>query len=196
VRLFVQLRGRAAVPAPDGRGPRLGALSNAGFECVAIADNLGDFTLADFSPATVAALGEVLKRARIAEIVSVHNPMDLTPIVGDADYEEITRLILADEGVDAGLVGCVPMTQALNTLVRGEGHPEDLTREDSIGNRFVRLHRATTKPWVTVVDAGRIYDPMALLLEQGGVPTFRNADRALRLFNRWAAAVAPGTRGE
>ena len=164
--------------------------SNAGFECVAIADNLGAFTLADFSPATTAALGEVLKRARIAEIVSVHDPMDLTPIVGDADYEEIARLVLADEVVDAGLVGCVPMTMALNTLTKSEAHGEDLTREDSIANRLVRLYRATTKPWVAVVDAGHIYDPMAALLESGGVPTFRTADRALRLFDRWAAAVS------
>jgi acyl-CoA synthetase (NDP forming) len=184
VRLFVALGGRR----PAGR--RLGALSNAGFECVAIADNLGAFTLADFSAATATALGEVLKRARIAEIVSVHDPMDLTPIVGDADYEEITRRMLADEGVDAGLVGCVPMTMALNTLVKGDAHGEDLTREDSIANRLVRLYHATTKPWVAVVDAGHIYDPMAALLESGGVPTFRTADRALRLFNRWAAAVA------
>ena len=184
VRLFVALGQRR----PAGR--RLGALSNAGFECVAIADNLGAFTLADFSPATTEALGEVLKRARIAEIVSVHDPMDLTPIVGDADYEEIARLVLADEVVDAGLVGCVPMTMALNTLTKSEAHGEDLTREDSIANRLVRLYRATTKPWVAVVDAGHIYDPMAALLESGGVPTFRTADRALRLFDRWAAAVS------
>jgi hypothetical protein len=32
---------------------------------------------------------------------------------------------------------------------------------------------------------------MARLLERNGVPTFRTADRALRLFNRWAAAVHP-----
>jgi len=195
VRLFVLLRGRSGgLARPDagaeaGRGPRLGALSNAGYECVAIADNLGAFTLADFSPATAAALGRVLQRARVAEIVSVRNPMDLTPIVGDADYEEIVRLILADPGVEAGLVGCVPMTQALNTLEPGAGHPEDVRREDSIAHRLVRLMRATTKPWVAVVDAGRIYDAMARILEDGGVPTFRTADRALRLFNRWVAAV-------
>jgi hypothetical protein len=58
-------------------------------------------------------------------------------------------------------------------------------------NRLVRLMRDTTKPWIAAVDAGRIYDPMARLLEDGGVPTFRTADRALRLFNLWAAAVAP-----
>jgi acyl-CoA synthetase (NDP forming) len=157
---------------------------------VAIADNLGAFTLADLSPATTAAFVEVLKRARVAEIVSIHNPMDLTPIMGDADYEEISRLTLADANVDLGLVGVVPLTQALNTLAKGDAHGEDLTREDSIPNRLVRLFHATTKPWVVVVDAGSLYDPMAERLERGGVPTFRMADRALRLLNRWAAAVA------
>jgi acyl-CoA synthetase (NDP forming) len=183
VRLFVALRGRR----PAGR--RLGAVSNAGFECVAIADNLEAFTLADFSPATTAALGDVLERARIAEIVGVHDPMDLTPIMGDADYEEISRRVLADPNVDLGLVGCVPLTQALNTLVPGEAHGEDLAREDSIANRLVRLFHATAKPWVAVVDSGSLYDPMVARLEAGGVPTFRAADRALRLFNRWAAAL-------
>ncbi len=196
VRLFVLLRGRGG-PEREGlpgapRLTRLGALSNAGYECVAIADNLGEFALADFSPATQAALEQVLQRARVAGIVAVHNPMDLTPIIGDADYEEIVRLVLADPGVEVGLVGCVPMTQALNTLEKGEGHPEDVTREDSIANRLVRLGRATAKPWVAVVDAGRIYDAMARILEEGGVPTFRTADRALRLFNRWAAATRAG----
>jgi acyl-CoA synthetase (NDP forming) len=183
VRLFLALRGRR--PA----GVRLGALSNAGFECVAIADNLGAFTLADFSPATAVAIGEVLKRARIAEIVGVHDPMDLTPIMGDADTEEIMRLILADAGVDLGLAGLVPLTQAWNSLARGEAHGEDVTRADSIANRMVRLFHETTKPWVAVVDSGTLYDPMVALLEAGGVPVFRTADRALRLFNRWAQAV-------
>ncbi len=185
-RLFVALGDRR--PA----GARLGALSNAGFECVAIADNLGAFTLAGFAPETAGAIGAVLQRARIAEIVSVHNPMDLTPIVGDADYEEISRLVLADPNVDLGLMGCVPLTQALNTLAPGAGHGEDLAREDSITNRYGRLFHATAKPWVAVVDAGNLYDPMAQRLEAGGVPTFRNADRALRLLNRWAEAVRRG----
>jgi acyl-CoA synthetase (NDP forming) len=185
-RLFLALRGRH--PA----GTRLGALSNAGFECVAIADNLGAFTLADFSPATAAAMGEVLKRARIAEIVGVHDPMDLTPIMGDADTEEIMRLILADPGVDLGIAGLVPLTQAWNSLAQGGAHGEDVTRAESIANRMVRLFRETAKPWVAVVDAGALYDPMVALMEAGGVPVFRAADRALRLFNRWAAAVTRG----
>jgi hypothetical protein len=36
---------------------------------------------------------------------------------------------------------------------------------------------------IAIVDAGRLYDPMANLLEEKGVPTFRTADAALRAFN-------------
>jgi 3-oxoacyl-ACP reductase-like protein len=38
-----------------------------------------------------------------------------------------------------------------------------------------------------VVDAGAIYDPMARALEEAGIPTFRTADRALRLLNVYCA---------
>jgi acyl-CoA synthetase (NDP forming) len=180
VRLFAYLRGRPA------EGTRLGALSNAGFECVAIADNLGELRLADYGAATVAALQGILERARLSEIVTVRNPIDLSPILGDADYEQVARLVLEDPGVDLGLVGCVPMTGALNTLPPGPGHREDLAREDSIVSRLARLRAEIRKPWVVVVDAGSLYDVMAQRLEEAGIPTFRTADRGLRLLNVWS----------
>jgi acyl-CoA synthetase (NDP forming) len=162
-------------------------MSNAGFECVAIADSLGALTLADWTPATRAALGAVLERARLADIVSVRDPIDVTPILGDQDFAEVARLILEDPATDLALVGCVPMTGALDTLARGEDHPDDVDREGSVASRLVRLFHASSKPWVAVVDAGRPYDRMAQRLEDGGVPTFRTADRALRLLGLWCA---------
>jgi acyl-CoA synthetase (NDP forming) len=189
VRLFTFLSGRD-IGAGPAAGPALGAISNAGFECVAMADNLGPFRLASFTDATVARLGEILARARLAEIVGIHNPIDLTPMLGDADFEAVTRAILEDPGVDAAVVGVVPMTGALNTLAAGAGHQEDVTREDGVVARLLRLRRDVPKPWVAVVDAGRIYDPMAQALEDGGVATFRTADRALRLLGLWQRARA------
>jgi hypothetical protein len=76
----------------------------------------------------------------------------------------------------------------MNTLPAGPAHREDLTREDSFVNRMVRLKHATIKPWVAVVDAGTVYDPLVAHLEANQVPTFREADRALRLFNLFVAA--------
>ena len=181
VRLFTFLRGRRA-------GARLGALTNAGFEAVAIADNLGALELASFGPATTSRLRQTFADARIDSVVDVHNPIDLTPMAGDAAYDECMRAMLDDEGVDLGIVGVVPLTAALNSLPAGPGHREDLAREDSIAMRLGRIRRETDKAWVAVVDAGRRYDPLADALLRERIPTFRAADTALRLLNVFAAA--------
>ena len=182
VRLFAWLRGKRA------DGTRLGAVSNAGFECVAIADNLGAFDLPAFDEATSARLDTVYREARIDSVVDVHNPIDLTPMTGDAAYEAVVRAVMDAPNVDVGIVGCVPLTAALNSLPAGHGHRDDLTRPDSIGERLARLHEEIPKAWVAVVDGGAIYDPLVSLLEGHGVPTFRTADAALRLFNIFVAS--------
>ncbi len=53
--------------------------------------------------------------------------------------------------------------------------------------RLTRLNRETSKPLVVVVDAGRLYDPLANLLEEKGIPIFRTADNTLRAFNVFCA---------
>jgi acyl-CoA synthetase (NDP forming) len=179
VMLFTCLRDK------DVAGRRLGAMSNAGFESVAMADNLGSFTLGDFTPASEELLLEAFKKMRIDNIVDIHNPLDLTPMTTDSGYEAIMRAMLADENIDVGVVGCVPMTPALNTLVAGEGHPDDVHSEKGIVARMKRVRDSVSKAWVAVVDAGPVYDEMARLLKEQDVPTFRTADRALRLFHRF-----------
>jgi len=179
VRLFARL-GRAPL---DGR--RLAAVSNAGFECVAIADNLGALTLAPLAAETTAALEALLRRSKLASVVDVHNPLDLTPMTADAPFEEAVRIVLSDPGVDLGAIGCVPLTAALSTLPPGPGHHEDVAREDAIVARLIRLRASIAKPWIAVVDSGVLYDPMARLLDEAGIPTFRSADRALGLLDRY-----------
>jgi acyl-CoA synthetase (NDP forming) len=181
-RLFTFLRGKKA------DGWRLGAISNAGFECVAMADNLGRFELAAFDEVTTSRLHEIFRESKIDTVVDVHNPLDLTPMTGDAAYEQIVRTVIRADTVDVGIVGMVPLTVAMNTLPPGDGHREDVFRDDSTAGRMVSLMHELPKAWVAVVDAGPLYDPLARLLEQGGVPTFRTADSALRLFNRFCEA--------
>jgi acyl-CoA synthetase (NDP forming) len=168
-------------------GWRLAAVSNAGFECVAIADRLGRFTLPPFGPDAVRTLEAIFVRSRIDKVVDIHNPIDLTPMTGDDAYAETVRALLDDDQFDAVVVGIVPLTAALNTLPPGAGHGEDLARPDGIVARLVALKRDGGKPWVVVVDAGAIYDPMARALDAAGIPTFRTADRALRLLNIYGA---------
>ncbi len=179
--LFSQLRDT------EISGRRLGAVSNAGFECVAIADNLGEFTLGRFSDQTRRRVQELFARARLEQVVDVHNPLDLTPMMSDEPYAQVVEALLADPALDAVCVGCVPLTAALNTLARDAGHGEDIGRDGSLARRLADLRRTTRKPWVAVVDAGALYDPMARDLAAHGVPTFRSADRALRLFNAFCA---------
>jgi acyl-CoA synthetase (NDP forming) len=181
VRTFTLMAGRTA------GGPRLGALSNAGFECVAIGDNLGPLELATFEPRTADRLGDVLREVGIGDIVDVHDPLDLTPMTGDAAFAAAAEAILDDDGVDVAVIGNVPFTQALRTV------PEDvpdgaLDAPAAVAGRLIDLWRRTTKPWVAVVDGGPRYDPLARALEAGGIPTFRTADAALHALRVFVAA--------
>jgi acyl-CoA synthetase (NDP forming) len=194
----------------DGRRPRrptgplrLAAVSNAGFECVAMADRLDGLRLAPFTDTTRADLAGLLRRHRLEGIVEVHNPLDLTPMADDAAYEEAVRTLLADDEVDLAVVGCVPLTGALATAPRpatgvassdedpdAAAEPaENPVAADAVGPRLVRLWRQSRKPWVMVVDSGPLYDPLAHLLANAGLPVFRTADRAVRLLAQWAEAV-------
>lgn len=174
VRTFTLLRDKQVA------GNRLGAISNAGFECVAIADTADGFEIEPFGRGTAERLGEIFASCRISEVVDVHNPVDLTPIMGDAAFADAVRAVLNDPGVDVGIVGCVPPTWALNTLASSPSHREDVSAATSVASRLVAIARECAKPWVAVVDAGPLYDPMSRILEEGGVPVFRTADRAMK----------------
>ncbi len=182
IRLFIYLRDKTV------GGWRLGAVSNAGFECVAIADNLGRFRLEQFSPATVSRIEAVLQGPRLERVIEARNPVDLTPIMDDATSAKAMRAALDDENVDVGVLGCVPLTCALNTLPAGEGHAEDVTGADSIARHLAELRNDCTKAWVAVVDGGPQYDAMVAHLEAHGVPSFRTVDRALRVFETYCSS--------
>ena len=171
---------------------RLGAMSNAGFECVAFADALGGLRLARFSDSTNERLAALFRKRRLDSIVEPHNPLDATPILDDEGWEEALRGVAEDDGVDLVAVGCVPLTGALNTLAASAEHGEDVTRAGSVADRTARVFEETRKPMVAVVDSGAMYDPMVRLLEERGVPVFRSADRAVRLLGLWAAARTAG----
>jgi acyl-CoA synthetase (NDP forming) len=185
ITLFTLLDGRKA------RGNRLAAVSNAGFECVAIADNLGGMVLASFDEATKSALGKIFKDARIADIVDIHNPVDLTPMAGDDAYDGAFRAAMLDPGSDLGIVGIVPLTGMMNSLPANPSvHGEDITRADSLAARYGELVRQTDKPFVAVVDTGPLYDPLCQELEQHGIVVFRTADRALKMLELWRKSPA------
>ena len=160
---------------------RIGAVSNGGYECVAFWDGLRGLRPAKFSQDTLGLLSEIFRKSLIHGVVDVRNPLDLTPIVGDAQFESAVRLVLQDPGVDVGVVGCVPFTGALNTLPESTNHDENVDAQTSIASRLVKVWGQTSKPWMAVVDAGSAYDAMERVLLEGGVPVSRTADRAVHL---------------
>jgi acyl-CoA synthetase (NDP forming) len=183
LRTFALLDGRPA------RGRRLGAVSNAGSECVTVADHAGSLEIVPFAPATEAALAGILGPAGIVSVVDVHDPLDLTPIADAAITEEAVRAIVGAAEVDVAIVGLVPLTDTLETLPPGPGHTEDLDRVGAIGERLTRLWRDSSKPWVVVVDAGRLYAPWVERLEAAGIPVLGTADAAARVLGAWCDAT-------
>jgi acyl-CoA synthetase (NDP forming) len=181
----------------DAPGTRLGAMSNAGFESVAIADALqGGLTLVPFAASTCQRIQQVLAHARIDTLVDVHNPLDVTPMADDATFADIASLLLTDDHVDAAVIGCVPMTGALTTLPAADRHREDLDAAQGIVSRLGALRRGSRKPWVAVVDAGGLYDALASALERESIPTFRTADRAVRVLSLLARHKAHTLQAE
>jgi acyl-CoA synthetase (NDP forming) len=169
----------------DGRtvtGARLGAISNAGFECVALADAMGGLERATFAPATLSNLHTILSRHRLDGIVAPRNPLDVTPILDDTSFLDSARVVLDDPDVDVGVVGCVPLTPALRTL---EDEDSDLEGEGGVLAGLLALWADSVKAWVAVVDGGPSYDALARGLTEGGIPTFRRSDRALRALTRF-----------
>jgi acyl-CoA synthetase (NDP forming) len=182
----------AWLPPPAGRG--VAVVTNAGFESVGASDHLGQLELASLTQATCKALDSLLRKHQLEEVVTVANPLDLTPMAGDEAFEEAVRIVLADEGVDAALVGCVPLTPALETLAAGAEHSEDIQHEGSIAQRLVHLKERIAKPWIVAVDAGPAYEPMRELLRTAGVPTVEGIDRAARCLSAYCASPPPPSR--
>ena len=172
------------------RGNRAALISNAGFECVIMADNLKNayaLKAAEFSDETKAKLTEVMASLGIDRLQDIHNPLDLTPVATDPVFAGCVKAILEDEGVDCAVVSPVPMTTALQTVVQGEGHSEDIRNPGSLGMRLIEIFNKTEKPFVVNIDAGAIYDPLAGILEEAGIPVFRRSDEALRFLRKFVS---------
>jgi len=181
LKTFAFLKGKPPV------GNRVGILSNAGFECTVAADRLYGLKLAEVSKATSERIQGNLPQGGI---VTVHNPIDTTPTVPTAEFLDITEAMLADDGVDCVVSSPLPLTPFLNTLPKGEGHPDDIEREDSVPKGLIRLAKAYTKPMVVSLDSGRLYDPMVEMLEGEGIPVFRRIDRAMRALSTYVTRRA------
>jgi len=165
------------------RGVRVAAVSNAGFEAVGIADAIQgqryEVTMAELPEEARARLAAVLAERGLDGRVDVRNPLDLTPMAGEQAYEDAIAALLQCDGVDAVIVGIVPLTSAIKTTA------QEIEDPGSLAHRLPRLLAAARKPLVAVVDSGSLFDPLARALRLGGVPVFRSADQAIRSLGRY-----------
>jgi acyl-CoA synthetase (NDP forming) len=182
--LCTALRGKAV------RGVRIGAVSNAGFECVGIADAvLGQryrVQMAALEPESLAKLADMTASRGLAKLVSARNPLDLTPMADEDAYEDAIRILIESDDVDAVIVGIVPLTARLLTA------PEEVGHARSIAVRLPRLFAASAKPLIAIVDSGPQYAPLVRALREGGVPVFPSADQAVRSLGRYLCEKSKG----
>lgn len=165
------------------RGRRIGAISNAGYETVGMADSLSgaryEVTMPRLSEATTAKLKEALARHKLEALVNARNPLDLTPMAADQAHEDCIRVLLAAEEIDAVIASFVPLTPAMLTT------QEEITKPGSMGERLPKLLAEADKPLIAVIDCGSQYDELANMIRAGGVPVFRSADQATRSLGRY-----------
>ncbi|MBL1218636.1 MAG: hypothetical protein D8M59_14225 [Planctomycetes bacterium] len=172
-------------------GTRFAAISNAGYECVGIADALSaPLEPVEFSVTTRTRLSQAMAICSIDQLVDIRNPVDLTPMANTASWEAATAAVLDDASVDLVLLSPVPPTPAFQSLPPGAGHSEDLDGPEQLASVLRHAAAATSKPVVFVVDCGRHYDPFADALGRDGAPVFRSADRAVRALAKFTAAAA------
>ncbi|HVP11135.1 MAG TPA: indolepyruvate oxidoreductase subunit beta [Phycisphaerae bacterium] len=165
------------------RGPRVGAISNAGYETVGIADAIVGpkhrVELPKLSEKTAATLTRVLAKHKLDRLVNVRNPLDVTPMATDEAWEDCIRALMDDPEIDAIVAAAVPLTPNMQNM------PDEIERPGSIAQRLPALFRESTKPMIAVVDSGPPFDELARSIRAAGVPMFRSADEALRSFGRY-----------
>ncbi len=165
------------------RGMRLGAVSGAGFEAVGMADNLQSdecgMTLGALSPETRAAMQALIEAKKLDSLVSVANPLDINPAADDETHARMAELMLADDAVDAVVVGLDPLSPVTHSLADSDDEQFRMDAPDGILARLERLRRTAEKPLVAVVDGGAQFEPLRRALRERDIPTFPVCDRAV-----------------
>jgi len=198
VESFKEFEQRVEVPpalpgkvAPAGLSavPRLGCISNAGFETVGMADTtLGADYHVELPPlpeATKQRLTGTLAQHKLDKLVNARNPLDVTPMASDAAIGDCVQAMLDNPDVDALITSFVPLTPAMLTA------PDEIGQAGSIAERLIKLFNAAGKPMIVSIDSGNLYDALANELRAARIPVFRSCDQAMRALGRYLCHRAP-----
>lgn len=168
-----------ALHAKAVTGNRVAALSSAGYEAVGMADAIhGEgyhLRLAVLGEDTRRAIAHTLDAHGLGRLVALTNPLDLTPGASEAVFEAAACAFEADPGVDALVVGLIPLNPSFTPQASA-----------AFLDRLGRLFQTSAKPIVVVVDgaAPHLTDALA----KYGVPIFTDADYAMRCLGRYLQA--------
>jgi acyl-CoA synthetase (NDP forming) len=158
-------------------------MSNAGFEGAGMADSVGGRVTAEMHAPTAAAMAATLKEFKLDSIVDAKNPLDITPMASDAAIGGVVASALAADEFSGAVVSMVPLTAMMNTLPKGGQYPDDLDK--SFLKPAAEAARKARKPLLFVVAAGTLYEPYCAYAQSLGLPVFRSADRAVRVYAKY-----------
>lgn len=158
-------------------------MSNAGFEAAGMADGISGRITAEMSKDLAGEIDKVLKEHKLDSIVDAKNPLDITPMGSDAAIGGVVKAALASDEFSGAIVSMIPLTAMMNTLPKGGQYPDDL--EKSFLKGAAADAREARKPLVFCVGSGTRYEPYCDYAQGLGIPVFRSADRAVRMYARF-----------
>lgn len=158
------------------RGNRVAGVANAGFDSTAGADNLGFLQPAVYTGATV----EKLNRLNSHGLVNVPAPfLDVTPMTDDRLFEQFVVALMEDENVDCVFTAIVPHIENLMTT------DDVCDRPEAIAARIINIFNKYDKPMVVSVNAGQQFNKFVRIIEEAGVPVFKDIRSATRELERF-----------
>lgn len=164
-------------------GNRLAAVSGAGFEAVGMADSIQsddyDMELSAFRPETVEGISAILREKHIDKLITVQNPLDITPAADDQVHAKVVEELIKAPEVDSIVVSLGPLSPVVHSLAEPTVPDFSMEDENSIAGLIMDIVRESKKPLLGVVDGGRLFDPLRDLLRENGVPVFQVCDRAV-----------------
>ena len=158
-------------------------ISNAGFEAAGMADGVSSRVTADMGAGVAAAMEQTLREYKLDSIVDAKNPLDITPMAPDAAIAGVVKTALASDEFSGALVSMIPLTVMMNTLPKSGDWPDDLER--SFLKDAAEAARAARKPLIFCVACGAKYEPYCAYAQALGLPVFRSADRAVKIYGAY-----------
>jgi acyl-CoA synthetase (NDP forming) len=172
-------------------GNQVAGVGSAGFEAVGLADYLeandSHLALARLEPGTRKELNRLLENNRLAGIVEVKNPLDLTPAANDELHARAVELVALDPQVHSVVVSYDTMCPATKDIPAPGTIQGYTDTPDSFGNRLAGLCGSLDKPVVVFNDVGTVHDPLNAKLQETGVPVFSNCGRAMATLSRYTS---------